>query len=78
MLCCIRQLCTIKLSVGLGLDLVFVSLFAFSILFVFLFWLTVLLLCCFLCYIRFSFYYYAKGLAGKNVAEMTCFVSSMT
>jgi len=41
----------------LGLGLVFVCLFRFSILCVFLFWLRLLFLCCLLlCCVRFSFF----------------------
>jgi len=86
MLCCVRQLCTticthtreqsLKMTVGLGL--IFVCLFRFSIACVICFILDyfVLVLLAFIVLGLVFFQCYAKRLARNNVAKITYFASS--
>ena len=66
----------LKMSAGLGLGLVFVRLIRFSILCVFWFSLDYFVLVLFaFVVLGLVFQYYARRLAGKNLSEMTYFVS---
>jgi len=69
----------LQVSVGLRSGLVFVHLFRFSVLSVFWFSLDYFVLVLFaFVVLGLVHQYYTKRLAGKNVSEMTCFVSSGT